>query len=96
MGCFSGVGLGLLVLVKGNLNASAYQDIMHNAMLLGIVWGKPYIYFSMTAPQCTKQALKRHGWGSLGWKNLTGPHRALTSTPSSTFDELKWRLRANA
>ncbi len=33
MGCFSGVGLGLLVLVKGNLNASAYQDIMHNAIL---------------------------------------------------------------
>jgi len=32
-GCFSGVGLGLLVPVKGTLNASAYQDILENFML---------------------------------------------------------------
>ncbi|KAK3561452.1 hypothetical protein QTP86_002815 [Hemibagrus guttatus] len=32
--CFSGVGLGPLVPVKGTLNASAYQDILDNFMLL--------------------------------------------------------------
>jgi len=33
-GCFSGIGLGPLVPVKETLNASAYQDIMDNFMLL--------------------------------------------------------------
>ena len=32
-GCFSGFGLGPLFPVKGNLNASLYQDILNNAML---------------------------------------------------------------
>ena len=32
-GCFSGVGLEPLVPVKGNLNASADQDILDNYML---------------------------------------------------------------
>jgi len=33
-GCFSGIGLGPLVPVKETLNASAYQDILDNFMLL--------------------------------------------------------------
>ena len=32
-GCFSGVGLGPLVPVKGNLNASANQDILDSSVL---------------------------------------------------------------
>ncbi len=28
----------------------------------------------------------KHGWMSLVWKNLTGPHKALTSTPSNTAE----------
>ncbi|MCI4383874.1 hypothetical protein PGIGA_G00031770 [Pangasianodon gigas] len=32
-GCFSGVGLGPLVPVKGTLNASGYQNILDNSML---------------------------------------------------------------
>ena len=32
-GCFSGIGLGPLVPVKGTLKASAYQDILDNFML---------------------------------------------------------------
>lgn len=32
LGCFLGVELGSLLRVKGNVNASAYQDILDNAM----------------------------------------------------------------
>ncbi len=32
-GCFSGVEMGPLLPVKGNLNALAYQDILDNAMI---------------------------------------------------------------
>uniref|UniRef100_A0A8C7PA76 [histone H3]-trimethyl-L-lysine(4) demethylase n=1 Tax=Oncorhynchus mykiss TaxID=8022 RepID=A0A8C7PA76_ONCMY len=49
--------------------------------------------FSMTMPPCTKRCPYRNGLSKLVWKNLTGLHRALTSTPSNTFwDELERRL----
>jgi hypothetical protein len=41
--------------------------------------------FSMTMSPCTKRGPYRNGlWRSV-WKNLTGLHRALTSTPVNTF-----------
>jgi len=53
MGCFSGVGLGPLVPVKGILNASSYQVILDNSML-PTVWkqfGEGPSCSSMTVPQ---------------------------------------------
>ena len=51
-GCFSGAGLGLLVPVKGTLNASD-QEMLDNSMLptLGMAPSCSY----MTVHQCTKQ-----------------------------------------
>ena len=36
-------------------------------------------------PPCTKRGPYRNGLLRSAWKNLTGLHRALTSTPSNTF-----------
>lgn len=42
---FSKFGLGPYLTVKGNVNASAYQDALYNDLLpplFGTVWGKPF------------------------------------------------------
>lgn len=78
-GCFSGIGLGPLHPVKGSLNTSAYKDIFENAML-PTFWEEfvegPFLFQPVCDPV--------HISVSLVWKNLTGLHRALCSTPSNT------------
>jgi hypothetical protein len=47
--------------------------------------GKALPCFSMTIPPCTKWGPYRNALSRSVWRNLTGLHRALTSTPSKTF-----------
>jgi hypothetical protein len=63
-GCFSWSRLGPLAPVKGNLNATAYNDM------------RRFCASNFVAEMVLSRSV---------WKNLTGLHRALTSTPSNTF-----------
>lgn len=76
-GCFSGVGIGLLIPVKGNLNAfhtKTFRTILyfqHRENNLG----KALFY----------SRLIKIWLDEFGVKNLTGLYRVLTSTSSNTF-----------
>ena len=47
--------------------------------------GKALSCFSLIMPPCTKRGPYRNGLSRSVWKNLTGLHRALTSSPLNTF-----------
>ena len=53
--------------------------------LCGNSLGKALSCFSMTMPPCTRRGPYRNDLLRSVWKNSTGLHRALTSTPSNTF-----------
>lgn len=88
---FPGVGLGFLVLVKGHLNASAYQDILFYASnFMGRVWP-----FSVPAWLCLGAQSKFHkAWlDKFGMEELNRPAQSPGLNPiEHLWDELEWRL----
>lgn len=93
--CFTGVGLGPLVPVKGNLNASTYQDILDNSML-PTLWEQlgegPLLFKHDCAPVHKARSIK--AWlREFCVKELDWPPESHNLNPTEhLWDELEWRL----
>ncbi len=72
-----------------------YKWFIHsfNATCPGTVWERPFYIPEWLYPRA--QSKVHNDMVGFVWKNLTGPHRALTSTPLNLWDELEQAFSSN-